>query len=114
MTSQTTARKRGTAAQAQENREYVRRLLKARQPQFAAALESAVQEFLRNHVTVCALSDQGPDDRGLCSGASLGVADITGEPPRPSKRWRPVWGTPRLRQRIRHPASPCLVKVGTS
>jgi hypothetical protein len=90
MTSQATARAKETAAQAQDNREYVRRLLKARQPRFAAALESAVQEFLRNHETVCALSDEGPDDPGLCSEASLGIVDIRGEPPRPSKRCRPV------------------------
>jgi hypothetical protein len=38
-----------TAAQARENREYVRSLLQVRQPRFAAALESAVQEFLRDH-----------------------------------------------------------------
>ena len=80
MTSQTIARAEETAAQAQENREYVRRLLKARQPQFAAALESAVQEFLRNRGTVCALSHGIPDDRGLCRKAFAGIVDITGAP----------------------------------
>ena len=80
MTSQTIAGTKETAAQAQENREYVRRLLKARQPQFAAALESAVQEFLRGHGTVCALSHGIPDDRGRCRRACLGIVDITGEP----------------------------------
>ena len=80
MTSQAIAWANETATQAQENREYVRRLLKARQPQFAAALESAVQEFLRNHGTVCALSHGIPDDRGLCRKASPGIVDIAGEP----------------------------------
>jgi hypothetical protein len=40
--------KETTAARARENREYVRSLLQVRQPQFAAALESALQEFLRD------------------------------------------------------------------
>ena len=80
MTSQAIAWAKETAAQAQENREYVRRLLKARQPQFAAALETAVQEFLRDHGTFCALSHGILDDRGLCPRACLGIVDITGEP----------------------------------
>ena len=80
MTTQAISRAEETAAQAQENREYVRRLLKARQPQFAAALESAVQEFARNRGTVCALSHGIPDHRGLCRKASAGIVDITGAP----------------------------------
>jgi hypothetical protein len=50
MTGNATALARETAAaRARENRAYVRRLLTARQPQFAAALESAVQQLLREH-----------------------------------------------------------------
>ena len=37
------------AARAKENSEYVRRLLKARQPEFASALESAVCKLARDH-----------------------------------------------------------------
>ena len=37
------------AARAKENSEYVRRLLKARQPEFASALESAVGKLARDH-----------------------------------------------------------------
>jgi hypothetical protein len=47
----TTPTRETAAARARENREYVRSLLKVRQPQFAAALESAAQEFLREHGT---------------------------------------------------------------
>jgi hypothetical protein len=53
MTGQTIAPARETAARARENSEYVRTLLKVRQPQFAVALESAVQKLLRDHRTVC-------------------------------------------------------------
>ena len=49
---------RQTAARARENSEYVRSLLKVRQPQFAVALESAVQKLLRDHGTVCASSQR--------------------------------------------------------
>jgi hypothetical protein len=48
MTGKGTALVSDTAAQARENREYVRRLLEVRQPRFAAALESAVGELLRD------------------------------------------------------------------
>jgi hypothetical protein len=80
MTSQAIARVEETAAQAKENREYVRRLLEERQPRFAAALEAAVQQLLHNHGTVCALSDEGPDDQGRCRKACPGTVDIAGEP----------------------------------
>ena len=50
MTGNATTRTRETAAErARENRAYVRSLLTARQPRFAAALESAAQELLRDH-----------------------------------------------------------------
>ena len=46
------------AARARENREYVRSLLKARQPQLAAALESATRELLRGHRNGRCLSER--------------------------------------------------------
>ena len=52
MTGNAIASKRGNTARAKENREHVRRLLAVRQPQFAAALESAVDELLRDHRTI--------------------------------------------------------------
>ena len=58
MTGQAIAPARETAARARENSEYVRSLLKVRQPQFAVALESAVQKLLRDHGTVCASSQR--------------------------------------------------------
>jgi len=58
MTGQAIAPARETAARARENSEYVRSLLKVRQPQFAVALESAVQKLLQNHGTVCASSQR--------------------------------------------------------
>jgi hypothetical protein len=51
MTGNATALTRETAARAKENRAYVRHLLKVRQPQFAAAVESAIQQLLRDHGT---------------------------------------------------------------
>ena len=51
-----TPARENAAARARENREYVRSLLKVRQPQFAVALESAAQKLLRDHGTVCASS----------------------------------------------------------
>ena len=54
MTGQAIAPARETAARARENGEYVRSLLKVRQPQFAVALESAVQKLLRDHRMVSA------------------------------------------------------------
>ena len=49
MTGNVTALRRENAARAKENREYVRFLLAVRQPRFAAALESTVDELLRDH-----------------------------------------------------------------
>jgi hypothetical protein len=40
------------ATRAKENSEYVRRLLQARQPEFASALESAVRKLARDHAEV--------------------------------------------------------------
>jgi hypothetical protein len=48
MTGDVTALLRENDARARENRDWVRRLLAIRQPQFAAALESAVDELLRD------------------------------------------------------------------
>ena len=45
------------AVRAKENSEYVRRLLKARQPEFASALESAVCKLARDHGRACARLD---------------------------------------------------------
>jgi hypothetical protein len=53
-----TPTRENAAARATENREYVRSLLKVRQPQFAVALESAAQKLLRDHGTVCASSER--------------------------------------------------------
>ena len=59
MTGQAIAPASETAARARENSEYVRSLLRVRQPQFAVALESAVQKLLRDQGTVCASSQRG-------------------------------------------------------
>ena len=66
MTGQAIAPARETAARARENSEYVRSLLKVRQPQYAVALESAVQKLLRDHGTVCASSQR--TDRSTVTG----------------------------------------------
>jgi hypothetical protein len=58
MTGQAIAPARETAVRARENSEYVRSLLKVRQPQFAVALESAVRRLLRDRETVCASSQR--------------------------------------------------------
>ena len=60
MTASTTAPTTEKAERAKENSEYVRSLLNVRQPQFAAALESAAQELLRDHGTVCTSSQRNP------------------------------------------------------
>jgi hypothetical protein len=61
MTGNTTALTRVTAAaQAKDNRAYVRRLLKERQPQFAAALEWAAAQLLPDHETVYAWGEWRP------------------------------------------------------
>ena len=71
MTGQAIAPARETAARARENSEYVRSLLKVRQPQYAVALESAVQKLLRDHRTVCASSQR--TDRSTVTGSAAGV-----------------------------------------
>jgi len=58
MTASATASTREKAERAREDREYVRSLLNVRQPQFAAALESAARKLLRDHRTVCASSQR--------------------------------------------------------
>ena len=73
MTGQAIAPARETAARARENSEYVRSLLKVRQPQFAVALESAVQKLLRDHGTVCA-SSQRTDHSTVTSSTVTGSA----------------------------------------
>src|SRR5215472_14761124 len=59
MTASTTAPTTEKAERARENSEYVRSLLNVRQPQFAAALESAAHKLLRDHGTVCTSSQRG-------------------------------------------------------
>ena len=58
MTASATTPTREKAERARENSEYVRSLLNVRQPQFAAALESAARKPLRDHRTVCASSQR--------------------------------------------------------
>ena len=79
MTGQAIAPASETAARARENGEYVRSLLRVRQPQFAVALESAVQKLLRDHGMVCASSQR--TDRSTVTGSAAGV--ITRRTPRP-------------------------------
>jgi hypothetical protein len=66
MTASATAPATEKGPTGQGNSEYVRSLLKVRQPQFAAALESAAQELLRDHGTVCASSQR--TDRSTVTG----------------------------------------------
>ena len=63
MTASATAPTKEKAERARENSEYVRSLLNVRQPQFAAALEAAARELLRDHRTACA-SPQRSSQRG--------------------------------------------------
>ena len=60
MTASATAPTTEKAERARVNREYVRSLLNVRQPQFAAALESAAQKLLRDHGTACTSSQRDP------------------------------------------------------
>jgi hypothetical protein len=48
MTGNAAASRRKITARARENREYVRNLLNVREPQFAAAVESAIQQILHS------------------------------------------------------------------
>jgi len=106
MTGQAIAAARESAARARENSEYVRSLLKVRQPQYAVALESAVQKLLRDHRTVCASSQR--TDRSTVTGSAAGVitrrtlpapADVTvyeltgsGRAPQPALHELMDWG----------------------
>ena len=58
MTASATTPKRERAERARQDRDYVRSLLHARQPQFAAALESAARKLVRDHGTACASSQR--------------------------------------------------------
>ena len=58
MTASATAPTREKAERARQDCEYVRSLLNARQPQFAAALELAARKLVRDHGTVCASSQR--------------------------------------------------------
>ena len=80
MTGQAIAPARETAARARENSEYVRSLLKVRQPQFAVALESATRKLLRDHGTVCASSQRSSQPGwGLLAGAGRPAALPAGQ-----------------------------------
>jgi len=109
MTGQAIAPTRETAARARENSEYVRSLLKVRQPQYAVALESAVQKLLRDHRTVCAsCASSQRTDRSTVTGSAAGVitrctlpapADVTvyeltgaGRAPQPALHELLDWG----------------------
>ena len=76
MTGQAIAPARETAARARENSEYVRSLLKVRQPQFAVALESAVQKLLRDHGTACASSQRTDRSTVTSSTVTGSAADV--------------------------------------
>ena len=76
MTANATAPTKEKAERARENSEYVRSLLNVREPQFAAALESAVQKLLRDHGTVCASSqrtDRSTVTSSTVTGSAAGV-----------------------------------------
>ena len=80
MTVSATAPTREKAERARENREYVRSLLNVRQPQFAAALESAARKPLRDHRTVCAPSQRSSQPGwGLLAGAGRPAALPAGQ-----------------------------------
>jgi hypothetical protein len=72
MTASATAPATEKAQRARENSEYVRSLLNVQQLQFAAALESAAQELLRDHGTVCA-SSRRTDRSTVTSSTVTGV-----------------------------------------
>jgi hypothetical protein len=80
MTASATTPTREKAERARENREYVRSLLNVRQPQFAAALESAARKPLRDHRTVCASSQPSSQPGwGLLAGAGRPTALPAGQ-----------------------------------
>jgi hypothetical protein len=80
MTASATTPTREKAERARENREYVRSLLNVRQPQFAAALESAARKPLRDHRTVCASSQRSSQPGwGLLAGTGRPTALPAGQ-----------------------------------
>ena len=80
MTASATTPTREKAERARENSEYVRSLLNVRQPQFAAALESAARKPLRDHRTVCASSQRSSQPGwGLLAGAGRPTALPAGQ-----------------------------------
>lgn len=80
MTASATAPTREKAERAREDCEYVRSLLNVRQPQFAAALEAAARELLRDHGTVCASSPRiSQPGWGLLGGAGRPAALAAGQ-----------------------------------
>ena len=70
MTASATAPAREKAERARQDREYVRSLLNARQPQFAAALESAARKLVRDHATACASSQRSSQPGWALLGAA--------------------------------------------
>ena len=80
MTASATAPTTENAERARENSAYVRSLLKARQPRFAAALEAAARKLLRDHRTVCASSQRSSQPGwGLLAGAGRPTALPAGQ-----------------------------------
>ena len=80
MTASATTPTREKAERARENCEYVRSLLNVRQPQFAAALEAAVQKLLRDHGAVCASSQRSSQPAwGLLAAAGRPTALPAGQ-----------------------------------
>ena len=80
MTASATAPTREKAERAREACEYVRSLLNVRQPQFAAALESATRKLLPDHGTVCASSQRSSQlGWGLLAGAGRAAALPAGQ-----------------------------------
>jgi hypothetical protein len=80
MTASATTPTREKAERARENREYVRSLLNVRQPQFAAALESAARKPRRDHRTVCASSQRSSQPGwGLLAGTGRPTALPAGQ-----------------------------------
>ncbi|HEV2252693.1 MAG TPA: hypothetical protein VGS06_05825, partial [Streptosporangiaceae bacterium] len=80
MTASATTPTREKADRAREAREYVRSLLNVREPQFAAALESAACKPLRDHRMVCASSQRRSQPGwGLLAGAGRPAALPAGQ-----------------------------------
>src|SRR6266851_3237700 len=80
MTASAAAPTKEKAERARENSEYVRSLLNVRQPQFAAALESAARKPLRDHGTVCASSQRSSQPGWGLLAAAGRHSTVDGEP----------------------------------